>query len=250
MRCRGSRTQITSDPGESDVREASPTVVGDENIRLHESKRRRLNTGKATVLLSGHHERGPCDGDTEDHAPRPQAATGLSQEVHEMEHVTCQFQRIGLRILPQEVDDRPILHPRRHHRILLTIHRNADQLQYFRVRQTLPNDDLAAKILQMVLLSRDEENVSKVKTVHLLYFLDIIWLVVPYDFDRNVYVLPIPPRPNIREPPRHNGRISQFLDLGSRNDIRIGENPTFPTHLHEAPETSRPHPQAQLIPGL
>jgi len=67
-----------------------------------------------------------------------------------MEHGTCQFQSIGLWFRPQEVDDGPILHPRRHHGIFLTIHRDTNQLQYVRVRQSLPNYDLSAKVLQMV----------------------------------------------------------------------------------------------------
>ena len=116
-----------------------------------------MSRSEQIIPLSGLHERDPYDGDTEDHAPRPPTVTGLSQEVHEMKQVTCQFQWISLRVLPQEVDDGPILHPRRHHLILLTVHRDTDQLQHVRVRQTLPNDNLSAKVLQTITLSRDKK---------------------------------------------------------------------------------------------
>ena len=67
-----------------------------------------------TVLLLGHRVRVPRYGGTEDRVQRLLTVIGLrlSEEVQEMEHMTCQFQWISLGISPQEPDDIPILHPR------------------------------------------------------------------------------------------------------------------------------------------
>jgi len=63
----------------SSVRETSATIVGDEDIFLHQSKCRHSKTGVGIVLLLDYRERGPSYEGTEDHVRRPLTATGLNQ---------------------------------------------------------------------------------------------------------------------------------------------------------------------------
>lgn len=73
-----------------------------------------------------------------------------------MRHITCQFQRVGLRFIPHIVHDVPVLHPQRNGGIRFVAHQDPNQLQYVRVTQTLPSDDLSAEGLQTVRLSQKE----------------------------------------------------------------------------------------------
>ena len=74
-----------------------------------------------------------------------------------MEHgSTCQFQWIGLQVIPQEVEDGPVLHPRCHHRICCIIHHDPDQFQHIWMGQTLPCYDFSAKVLRMIRFDRGE----------------------------------------------------------------------------------------------
>ena len=74
------------------------------------------------VLLSGHHGRGRRYADTGDHVWHPLAATEFNEEMRKTERSTCQFQWIGLRVFPQELDDVPVFHPRRHHCTFFVVH--------------------------------------------------------------------------------------------------------------------------------
>ena len=74
-----------------------------------------------------------------------------------MEQSTCQSQRIGLKVFLQELDDVPIVHPRRHHGKFLAIHRDSDEFQYVRMRQMLPGYDLSVEVLQVVRFDWCEE---------------------------------------------------------------------------------------------
>ena len=85
-----------------------------------------LETGEGIVLLSGHRGRVLCCGDTEDPVRRPPTVTGFNEEVHKMEHGTCQFQRIGSVVPLQEFNDIPVLRPRRHHDLFFIIHCDPD----------------------------------------------------------------------------------------------------------------------------
>lgn len=69
-----------------------------------------------------------------------------------MKRSTCQFQRIGFKVLPQELDNVPVLHPRYHHGKFLAIHCDSDEFQYVRMRQTLPGYGLSVEVLQVVMI--------------------------------------------------------------------------------------------------
>jgi len=113
---------IASNPRKSNIRETSAKIVGDEDVCLRQRKHRCLKIGITIVPLSGHRGRVLWCEDIEDRARRPLAVTGLSQEAYKTERVTCQFQGIGLQVSPQEVDDCPVFHQRRHHGIFFIIH--------------------------------------------------------------------------------------------------------------------------------
>ena len=156
-------TQIACDPREPNVRETGATVLGDEDILLQRHKFRRLGTGAEILPLSNYRGRALCYAGTEGLERRPPTATGLSQEMDGAKDSTRQLQRVRLELFPQELDDAPVFHPRRHHRAFLVIHHDPDQLQHVRVRQALPRYDLPAEILQTVRLGRGGKR-SKIPT--------------------------------------------------------------------------------------
>ena len=131
-----------------------------------------------------------------------------------MEHSTYQFQRIGSRVFSQELDDIPILHPRRNHSTSPITNHDPDQLQYFRVRQTLSGYDLSVEVLQVIRLHCGEGNGSKCLTSFVFSTLDDpAWRI-------NLIVTDPPPLPyaprQIREkPPEETGESPNFSILDS-----------------------------------
>ena len=136
------------------------------------ARRPRPSSGVGVFLYNGkcrnrtpsdYRGRGPRRGDAGNREQRPLTTTGLSQETHKAEHSTCQFRRVRFEVVPQELDDAPVFHPRRHHGTFFIIHHDPDQLQHVRVRQALPRYDLPAEILQTVRLGRGGKR-SKIPT--------------------------------------------------------------------------------------
>ena len=120
--CSDSATQIASDPHQPNIRETDSTVLRDEDIPLQRRKLHCLEKSVGIAPPSSYRGRAPWYAGTEDRGQCPLTATGLSQEMREAEHTTCQFQRIGPEVFPQELDNTPVFHPRRHHGAFFIIH--------------------------------------------------------------------------------------------------------------------------------
>ena len=116
--------RIGSDPRETNVRKTSGTVIRDEDVSLHQGKRRCSRMGARTALLSGRRGRALYHGGIQDHARRPPTVTRFNEGMDKTERSTCQFQGIGLWVFPQELDDITVFHPRRYEGMLHAIHRH------------------------------------------------------------------------------------------------------------------------------
>ena len=117
-RCSGRReggTQVASDPREPNIRQISAALPVDQYVLLHKIEDSRAQTKLGVVPVSSHRGLDPCCGEIEGRAQRPSTATQVSELLHPLKRITCQFQRVGLGIFPHIVQNIPVFHPRRYH---------------------------------------------------------------------------------------------------------------------------------------
>ena len=70
------------------------------------------------------------------------------KRIRKTEDKTCQFQCVGLMVVPQVFHDGPIFHPRRYHSVFFTARYGPDELKYVLMSKLLPGYCLSTEVLQ------------------------------------------------------------------------------------------------------
>lgn len=128
-----------------------------------------------------------------------------------------------MRPIPHIVHDVPVSHPRRNRGIRFIAHQDPNQLQYVRVTQTLPSDDLSAEALQTVRPSQKERPKS-------LTF-SIVWIPSCAEYVIILTATGLPsyiPRQTLEKPPVDTGAPFSFAILDSVRKYGAGRTPYSP----------------------